>query len=129
MKHRISGKKLGRDTKRREALFRSLATSFIHHGFIKTSLAKAQAIQPIVEKLVTKARKGTRASYSLVHSFLQNQTATQKLIAAAPSLASHSGFTRMKRIGVQKGDASSIVRLEWVSHKQKSTKDQQKKAS
>lgn len=116
MRHRISGKKLGRDAKGRKALFRSLATSLVHHGFIETSLPKAKAVQSIVEKLVTKARKGSPASYRLVHSFLQDQRATRRLISdTAPLAAASSGFTQITRIGIRKGDASKIARLEWTN--------------
>lgn len=116
MRHRISGKKLGRDAKGRKALFRSLAASFVHHGFIETSLPKAKAVQSIVEKLITKARKGSPASYGLVHSFLQDQRATRKLISdTAPLPTASSGFTRITRVGIRKGDASPIARLEWTN--------------
>lgn len=116
MRHRISGKKLGRDAKGRKALFRSLAASFVHHGFIETSLPKAKVIQSIIEKLVTKAQESSPASHGLVHSFLQDRRATKKLISDTAPLAASSGFTRMTKVGIRKGDASQIARLEWANH-------------
>lgn len=115
MKHRISGKKLGRDTKQRKALFRSLAASFVHHGHIITSLRKAKVIQPIIEKLVTKAKKHPKTGYALIQSALLDVVAAGKLIRiVAPSFTRSSGFTRIERIGFQKGDASPTVKLEWT---------------
>lgn len=120
MKHRIFGKKLGRDQKGRKALFRSLATSLIHHGSIETTLAKAKAIQPIVEKLVTKAKKDSQSNYRLIHSFLRDSAVTRKLIrSVAPLFPVSSGYTRIQKISVRRGDAVPVVRLEWVKKNDK----------
>ena len=58
MRHRVSGYKLGRDTEHRKAMFRNLAAGLIQHGQITTTLPKAKAVQPMVEKLITLARRG-----------------------------------------------------------------------
>lgn len=121
MKHRIFGKKLGRNAKQRTALFRSLSASFVHHGFIETSLPKAKAVQPIIEKLVTKIKKDTAKNYRLIHAFLRDSTTAQQFVQAVSLLPKkQSGFTRIERVGIRKGDATPMVRLEWApKHDQK----------
>ncbi|MBT8486422.1 MAG: 50S ribosomal protein L17 [Phycisphaerales bacterium] len=59
MRHRINGKQLNRDSEHRRALLRNLAAGLFEHGEIETTLAKAKAVQPFVEKLITRAKKGT----------------------------------------------------------------------
>ena len=123
MRHRISGRKFGRDIKERNALFRSLTTSFVHHGFIETSLAKAKTVQPIVEKLATRARKSPIASFRKIHAFLQDRVATQKLIELIKTFSPHtSGLTSIERVGIRKGDAVPVVRLSWAHGVKKAEK-------
>ena len=62
MRHRIHGRKLGRDSEHRRAMLRNLAAGLFEHGQIETTLAKAKAVQPFVEKLITVARAGTLAA-------------------------------------------------------------------
>ncbi len=61
MRHRVAGYKLGRDTEHRTAMFRNMAISLLTHGQITTTIPKAKAVQPFVEKLITLARKGHKA--------------------------------------------------------------------
>jgi len=80
MRHRKKGKKLGRKAGPRKALFKSLAVNFILYGKIKTTEAKAKAIKPIVEKLITRAKDNNLANLRLIHSFLQSREAAKKLL-------------------------------------------------
>jgi len=66
MRHAVAGRKLGRDTEHRTALFRNLAIALFTHGQITTTKAKAKAVQPFVEKLITLAKRGDLASRRLV---------------------------------------------------------------
>ena len=62
MRHRVSGYKLGRNTAHRRAMWRNMAVALFSHGQIQTTLAKAKSVQPLVERLITAARKGDLAS-------------------------------------------------------------------
>lgn len=115
MKHRISGRKLGRDKQGRSALFRSLAASLIRSGAITTTQGRAKALRPIVEKLVTKARSGGIEAGRQVHSFLQDSRLTKKLVdELVPRLPQSSGFVRLVKTTLRRGDAAKMIRIEWV---------------
>ena len=114
MKKQISHYRLGRDSQQRQALFRSLVISLIEKESLQTTFAKASAVQPIFEKLLTQALAGTLASTRRVHSFVQQKRATAKLIKViAPrySAAKSGGYTRLTPIRVRLGDNSKMVRL------------------
>ena len=74
MKHRIKGKKLGRNIKQRKALFKSLLINLIFKGQIKTTEAKAKAIKPLIDKLITKAKIGSLSSRRQIIAFLSNKS-------------------------------------------------------
>lgn len=114
MRHQIAGKKLSRAVKPRQALFRSLVTSLVNHGKLETSLAKAKAIRPLVDKLITKAKKASLITHHQVQAFLQNQEFTQKLIRdLAPAFTRKSGFVKITRLPVKRSDAAPMARIEW----------------
>ena len=73
MRHRVSGYKLGRNTAHRTALFRNLAAGLFQHGQITTTLPKAKAVQPFVEKLITLAKKGDLAARRRAIAKLQDR--------------------------------------------------------
>lgn len=128
MRHRIKGIKLGRSTSQRKALFRHLISSFFLKEEIKTTLSKARAIRSLVDKLVTKAKKGTLHHQRLIHAFLQNKRATKRLVEEiAPRFKKRtSGFTRIVRLGKRRGDAAEIAKIELVE-KEKEVKKKKKK--
>ena len=132
MRHRIAGKKLNRAVKPRRALFRSLVASLVNHGSIQTSLAKAKAVRPLVDKLVTKAQKNSLTAHRQVQAFIQNQELTQKLIRdLAPNFKRNSGFVKITRLPVKRSDAAPMVRIEWsekIEIKKKVEKKPVKKA-
>lgn len=114
MRHRIAGKKLNRAVKPRRALFRSLVASLVNHGSIETSLAKAKAIRPLVDKLVTRAKKPGLTAHRQVQAFIQNQELVQKLVRdLAPNFKRNSGFTKITRLPIKRSDSSLMVRIEW----------------
>ncbi|MBL7150561.1 50S ribosomal protein L17 [Candidatus Microgenomates bacterium] len=124
MRHRVKGRKLNRTTAQRKALFRRLISSLFLKEEIKTTLPKAKAIKGLIDKLITKARKGTLHNQRLVHAFLQNKKATKRLIEKiAPRFKKRiSGFTRIVRLGRRRGDAAEIVRIELVEKEKKKEK-------
>ena len=116
MKHRVFGRKLNRDVKERKALFRSLISALILKGEIKTTHAKAKAVGSLVEKLVTKAKDGSRTSINQIRSFLNIDEPVKKLVSdIAPRFKDKmGGFIRNVRLGRRQGDNAQVVRMEWT---------------
>ncbi|MEK7166627.1 MAG: 50S ribosomal protein L17 [Patescibacteria group bacterium] len=111
----IAGKKLSRTTNERQQLFRNLVGELVDHSFVVTSLTKAKSIVPLVDRLVTVAKKDNLTSYRrLLAETANKQTALRvlelgKLFAMRPG-----GYTRIIRLGNRQGDNSQQVRLELV---------------
>lgn len=115
MKHRIFGRKLKRTTKERKALFKSLISSLVLKGKIKTTEAKAKAIVGQVDKFVGVAKKGTLSGRRHLLAFFPKKTVGKLLSEVAPSFSSRlSGFTQIIKIGPRKGDNAPMVLLQWV---------------
>ena len=120
MRHRVFGRKLGRDVKSRKALFKNLINALIEHQEIKTTEAKAKAIKGLVDKFVSRAKKKDLHSRRLVFSFLQNQKMVNKLFEEIAPRFRHrsSGFTRIIKLGRRKGDAAMVVKMEFVEREE-----------
>lgn len=116
MRHRKAGRKFGRNTNQRKALFRGLASSLILNERITTTEAKAKNIRPIVEKLVTMSREDTEHHRRLVRSRVGSDAATRKLFEViGPRFADQNGgYTRIYKIGRRKGDAAEMTLIEFV---------------
>lgn len=116
MRHRKEGKKLGREIDQRRALFKSLARSFILRGKIKTTEAKAKALKPKVEKMITRAKENNLNNYRLLYSYLQSRQAVEKLLEEiAPKYKERAGgYCRLIKLGRRKGDAAPMAILELV---------------
>jgi len=128
MRHRVFGRKLGRDVKSRKALFKNLINALIEHQEIKTTEAKAKAIKGLVDKFVSRAKKKDLHSRRLVFSFLQNQKMVNKLFEEiAPRFRQRSsGFTRIIKLGRRKGDAAMVVKMEFVEGEEMKEKSKSK---
>ena len=126
MRHRVFGKKLGRDIKERKALFRSLVSSLILYGRIKTTYAKAKAIISLIEKLVTKAKDGSRSQINQIYSFLNRKEPVKKLLdEIAPRFKDKiGGYIRMIRLGTRTGDNAQEVLMEWTVKEEQKAKIQ-----
>ena len=116
MRHNVFGRKLNRDVKERKALFRSLVKAFIDRGRIKTTDAKARAIGSLIEKLVTKAKDGSRTSMTQLMAFFNHKEPVKKLTdEIAPRFKDKiGGYIRMIRLGRRSGDNAQEVLLEWT---------------
>lgn len=117
MKKRVFGRQLSRERDTRRALFRSLIRALVKHGKIKTTKAKAKAIQADIDKLVNLAKKDSISAKRRVFATLGNDKETTKklLIEVVPSFLDRSGgYTRIISLPARRGDAAQIVRLEWV---------------
>ena len=134
MKKRVFGRQLSRERDTRRALFRSLIRALVEHGKIKTTKAKAKAIQADVDKLVNLAKKDSISAKRRIFAILGNDKETTKklLKEVVPSFSDRSGgYTRIVPLPARRGDAAQIVRLEWVKEievkKTKATKEKKTK--
>ena len=118
MRHQRSGKKLGRDSAHRKALYANLAGALIEHGRIKTTEAKAKAVKPIAEKMITLGRRGDLSARRQAVAFLRSKDVVHKLFAeVAPRFADRpGGYSRIVKLGPRQGDAAEMVYLELVDH-------------
>lgn len=108
MHHKDKNKKFGRERKVRTGFLRSLARNLVLNGRIITTEARAKAIRPIVEKMVTCAKQDTVANRRLISARLGNDAqATKKLFEMAPTYASRQGgYLRIVRVAVRPGDGA-----------------------
>jgi large subunit ribosomal protein L17 len=118
MRHARAGRKLGRDSAHRKALYSNLAGALIEHGRIKTTEAKAKAVKPIAEKMITLGRRGDLAARRQAVSYLRSKDVVHKLFAeVAPRFADRpGGYSRIVKLGPRPGDAADMVYLELVDH-------------
>jgi large subunit ribosomal protein L17 len=116
MRHGISGRKLGRKTGHRNALFRNMAAALIKHEQIVTTLPKAKELRPYVEKLITLAKRGGLSNRRLAMSRLGDEAQLKKLFDVLATRYSDrdGGYTRVLRAGVRAGDAVQMAVIELV---------------
>jgi large subunit ribosomal protein L17 len=117
MRHHNHNRKFGRKTNVRNALLKSLALSLIVHGRIKTTEAKAKELRPMIEKLVTRAKKNDVVSRRVIMSRLMNRAPeTKKLVEEiAPRFADVSGgYTRIMKLPNRKSDGARMALIEFV---------------
>ena len=117
MRHKRKTVKLGRSQAHRDALLANQAVSLIEHNRIKTTLAKAKAVRPFAEKLVTIAKKKTLHARRTALAILRhNEDAVTKLFAeiAERSADRKGGYTRIIKLGQRKSDSAPMAFLEWV---------------
>jgi len=118
MRHRVKGRKLGRTASHRKATLIALATALLKHKRIKTTLAKAKETRGIVEKLITKARKGDLHSQKQVMNVIKDKEVVKELFAEIiPKVGERpGGYTRVIKLGNRLGDAASMAIIELVDY-------------
>ncbi len=116
MRHRVAGRKLGRPTDHRLALYRNLATDLLRYERIQTTEAKAKEVRRLAEEMITKAKGGGLHARRQAMAELYDPLVVDKLFATlAPRFQERpGGYTRIIRIGPRKGDAAPLVQLELV---------------
>ena len=116
MRHRVSGRKLGRTTAHRQAMFRNQLMALFEHERIVTTLAKAKELRPQAERMVTLARTGTLANRRLVLKSVPDKTIVGRLFDdIAPRFADRpGGYTRILRLGRRRGDGAELAIIEFV---------------
>ena len=130
-RRRISGRKLGRNTNQRKALFKGLLNSLIIQEELKTTQTKAKAVQRLFDQLVTKAKPSSVHARRLLHAFLGNKSSVNKLVDDLTKRFGQrqSGFTRVTKLGLRRGDNAQIVKLEIVDKSSTDSKQDQKTTS
>ena len=121
MRHHKTGRKLGRDSAHRKALYANLASALIEHGRIQTTEAKAKEVRPVVEQMITLGKRGDVSAHRQAVAFLRSKPIVHKLFAdVAPRFADRpGGYTRIVKIGPRQGDAAPMVYLELVDFQPK----------
>src|SRR5207253_7180549 len=116
MRHQRTGKKLGRDSAHRKALYANLTGALIEHGRIKTTVTKAKAVKPIAEHMITLGRRGDLHARRQAVAFLRSKDVVHKLFAdVGPRFANRpGGYSRIVKIGPRAGDAAEMAYVELV---------------
>jgi large subunit ribosomal protein L17 len=116
MKHQKKTVKLGRTAEHRRALLANQVCSLIEHQRIRTTLAKAKAVRPIAERLVTLGKNGSIHARRTALAVLRQKNAVKKLFddVAQRSAQRNGGYTRIIRLGQRKSDSAPMAFIEWV---------------
>ncbi len=130
MRHKVAGYKLGRTTSHRRSLLRNLVTSLIMEERIETTIVKAKAVRPSVEKMITLGKKGTLAARRQAAAYLMTGEAVTKLFdTIAPRFGDRNGgYLRIVRAGWQKGDGTDKAFIELLGSEQVLDEKRQKRA-
>ncbi len=116
MRHRVAGRKLGRPSGHRRAMYRSLVTDLLGYEKITTTEAKAKEMRSLAEKMITLGKKGGLHARRQALTFVLDEKTVEKIFAdLAPRYADRNGgYTRIIKLGPRLGDGAAMVRLELV---------------
>lgn len=116
MRHGTGHKKLNRTASHRQAMFANMAAALVKHEQIVTTLPKAKALRPVVERLITLAKKGDLGARRLVLSRMRDETQTKKLFdTIGPRYKARAGgYTRVLKAGFRQGDNAPLAVIELV---------------
>lgn len=130
MRHRKGGFKLGRNTSHRRALLRNLVTSIIIHDRVHTTVTKAKAARPLVEKMITLGKNGSVHARRQALAYLMTPDSVDRLFATvAPRYAERNGgYSRIVRTGPRKGDAGEMAFIELLGAEAELNEKAQKRA-
>ena len=128
MRHAQTGKKLGRDSAHRKALYSNLAGALIEHGRIKTTVTKAKAVKPHVEQMITLGRRGDLHARRQATAFLRSRDVVHKLFTdVAPLFKDRpGGYTRIIKIGTRPGDSAEMAYIELVDEEYVATQREER---
>lgn len=118
MRHRKKTVKLGRSQAHRDSLLANQVCSLIEHRRIKTTLAKAKAVKPLAERMLTLGKKGDLHARRVAISYLKHKDIVKKLFTEiAPAAADRKGgYTRITKLGARLSDSAPMAFLEWVDY-------------
>lgn len=120
MRHRIAGRRLGRTSSHRTAMFRNMVTSLLEHERIVTTAIKAKELQPIAEKMITLGKRGDLHARRQALSYIRSKAVVDKLFTDLKEKFNErkGGYTRIIRTGTRPGDASQMAILELVGYEE-----------
>ena len=131
MRHRKAGKELGRNPSHRRAMLRNMVTSLLKHEQIETTDAKAKAVRPVAEKMITLAKRGDLHARRQALSYVQDKAVAHRLFDELKDryLDRQGGYVRIVKKGTRKGDGAdiSVIQLLPVEAGKKSGKKKPKK--
>jgi len=124
MRHSKAGRRLGRKTSHRVAMFRNMVTSLLEHGKITTTDAKAKEIRVVAERMITLGKRGDLHSMRMAASVIREKTVVSKLFSTiAPRYKERlGGYTRIIKLGYRQGDAAPVSLIELVEEEIKPSK-------
>ena len=130
MRHKVAGYKLGRTTSHRRSLLRNMATSLIMEERIETTVPKAKALRPTVEKMITLGKRGDLPARRQATAYLMTDEAVHKLFdTIGPRFGDRNGgYTRIVRTAWQKGDGADKAFIELLGSEQLLDEKRQKRA-
>jgi len=116
MRHNKSGRRLGRTTSHRIAMFRNMVTSFLNHERITTTDAKAKELRSIADKMITLGKRGDLHAMRLAASYIREKSVVTKLFTTlAPRYVDRQGgYTRIVKLGIRPGDNAPLSMIELV---------------
>ena len=116
MRHKIAGRKLGRRSGHRKALYRNLVTSLLKHEKVITTEPKAKEVRGITEKMITLGKNSGLHSYRQALSYIMDKKVTEKLFADLASRYKErsGGYTRIVKLQPRLGDGAPMVKLELI---------------
>lgn len=120
MRHRHSGRRLGRNGSHRKAMFRNMVTSLFEHERIVTTHEKAKELRPIAEKMITLAKRGDLHARRQALSYIRSKEVVHKLFGEIKDQFAerNGGYTRILQTGVRRGDAASMAIIELVGYEE-----------
>ncbi len=118
MRHRKSGRRLGRTSSHREAMVRNMVTSLFEHERIVTTTPKAKEVRRVADKMITLAKRGDLHEKRQAFSFIRSRDVVAKLFGEIQEQFTdrNGGYTRIIRTGIRRGDAAPMAILELVSY-------------
>jgi len=116
VKHKVAGYKLKHDSGARKALLKGLVTSVIVHERVITTIPKAKAVKPLVERMITLAKRDTLHTRRQAAAFLETPKSVQKLFDTLGARFGQrsGGYTRIVKVGPRKGDGAPLAMIELV---------------
>ncbi len=120
MRHGKSGRKLGRTSSHREAMFRNMVTSLFEHERIVTTEQKAKELRPIAEKMITLAKRGDLHARRQALNYMRKKDVVAKLFDEIQEQFAdrNGGYTRIVKTGIRKGDAAAMAIIELVGYEE-----------
>ena len=130
MRHKVAGRKLGRNPSHRRAMLRNLVTSFLEHERLVTTLPKAKEVRPIAEKMITLGKRDTLHARRQVSAFLLDESTTKKVFdTIAPRFSDRpGGYSRIVRLGPRVGDGADVAVIELLGSELEAKKAKDAKA-